>query len=100
MEHFSLATVIAFLPALVPVAGLASAWLQSRYGHCVRLKFGSHGLVEEVEVRTMNQLRQVLQLADEYQHNHKPQLRYAGARKGERFTARRIVARARRAPRS
>ena len=64
-----LATPIAFVPALVSLAGLAGAWLHARYGRKVRLKISPDGTIE-VDVPTMKQLREALQLADEYQHNH------------------------------
>ncbi len=68
MEHFTVASVVAFLPALVPLAGLAGVWLHARYGREVYLKISPDGI--EVKVQTMKQLRETLQLADEYQRKH------------------------------
>jgi hypothetical protein len=70
MDHFTVATVIAFVPALVSLAGLAGAWLHDRYGRRVRLKISSEGSIE-VEAQTTKQLREVLQIADEYQRKHR-----------------------------
>ena len=66
MEHLSITAV------LVALAGLAGAWLQAHYGRKVRLKLNNpHGLVEEVEASTTAQLKEVLQLADEYETKHR-----------------------------
>jgi hypothetical protein len=68
MQYFTLAAAIALVPTLVPLSGLAGAWLNARYGRKVRLKISAEGI--EVEAQTIRQMREALQLADEYQRTH------------------------------
>jgi hypothetical protein len=70
-SHDTCRAAIAFLPALLPLSGLAGAWLQACYGgRKVRLKV-SPGEIE-VEGQTVKQMRELLEIGNEYQrHNSK-----------------------------
>jgi hypothetical protein len=71
MLHFTFATVIACLRALLTPAGLAGgAWLHARYGRKLRLKIGEI----EVEAQTLKQVERLLSIAEASRQNSLPRI--------------------------